>query len=304
MSRDTIYERYIECHWWTDIDKRQVNSWLLNFGSEKDIGKLILDNVFFYSKDQLISYTKNILNQIKGELFQKNQLQNGMSYNDDMYYFNQWENYKQCLRVIPAAKLGDVGESGYEVIRKYYRSLLGNDVISDISGIEDGIVNQVKEFIFVDDFSGSGNQMKEFLETEVSINGKTIRLCNLSREFPDITITIAVYVIHKNALTMLNENFPQIKIRYIDLIDEKFDFLNCDSIFYSKLSNEKRIYITEFIKEKREVIVKDNSKYEKMMGYQLNIPIVFYHGCPNNTLMLLYADSSNWKKIFKLGDEI
>lgn len=303
MSRDTIYDRFIDCQWWTDVDKRRVDIWLKNFGLEKEIGKIILDNIFFYSKEQLDSYTKNIINQIKAEIFKKHQINNGRTYNDDAYYFKQWEGYKQYLKVMPAAKSGDVSCSAYEVIRRY-RPILGNDLVSDKYSIEEGIDNLVRDFIFVDDFSGSGNQMIKFMETMISVHGKKIRICDLPLEYSNITITIAVYVIHSDALTLLNNKYPHIKIRYVDLIDKKLDFLNYDCIFYNKLSDEKRTRIIEYISQKREEIIREEPKYKDLMKYQLNIPIVFCHGCPNNALLLLFAETNNWKQIFKLGEEL
>jgi len=302
MSRDNLYEKFIECNWWIDVDKRRANSWIQNFGQDKDIGKLILDNIFFYNNEQLNSYTKNIINQIKGEIFQKHQLKNCKLFKDDPYYFDQWNIYKQNLKVIPATIPSDASGSAYQVMPRY-RSILGSDVVSDIYSIEEAIDNQIKELIFVDDFSGSGNQLKKFIEKEINVHGKLIKICDLPNEFTDLTVTIAVYVIHIKALKLLNDKFPKIKIRYIDLIDEKFDLLNDKCIFYNKLTEEKRAHIIEFIINTRENIISKDEKYKKLMQYQLNIPIVFSHGCPNNALMLLYAKTNNWRQIFKLGDD-
>lgn len=302
MGRESIYDKFIEYKWWTDIDKRNVERWLKNFGEKKHVGRFILDNVIFYSKEQLGSYTLNVVNQIRGELFENQEKSKIDSYQNDDYYFEQWEEYKKELKVIAAANQEDVGSSAFQVIRRY-RTLLGEDLVSGINGIEQCIKNGVKEFIFVDDFSGSGRQMKDFLNLDIEILGKKMKVHDIPKEFPEVNITIALYVIHKNALELFRREFPLLKIKYVDLIDEKIDFLNEKSIFYNNMSREQRNEIIEFISSRRETIIRENKKYSSIEKYQLNIPIIFEHGCPNNTLLLLFAETENWRQLFKLGEE-
>ena len=56
-------------------------------------------------------------------------------------------------------------------------------MISSIDKIPSLLTNQLKELVFVDDFSGSGNQMKSFLENSITIRKKKYRLCDLPDEF-------------------------------------------------------------------------------------------------------------------------
>ena len=50
--------------------------------------------------------------------------------------------------------------------------------------------------------------------------------------------------------------------------------------------------------------MEENEELINLSTYVLNIPVVFEHGCPNNTLLLLFAHSDNWQQLFKRGNEI
>lgn len=71
MNDTQKYENYIAYNWWTHIDNRNIEGWLQNFENHESIGRLILDNIIFYAEDQMQSYTLNIVNQLKTELYEQ-----------------------------------------------------------------------------------------------------------------------------------------------------------------------------------------------------------------------------------------
>lgn len=302
MDKDKKYANFIDFQWWTGVEKRSVDAWLKNFAGDKEwIGRLILDKLIFYSDAQLDSYTRYIINQMRSELYQAEQRRCGDINKDDAYYFECWEEYKKKMKIMPAAMTGDVGASAYQVIRRY-RQFLGDELMSDKDSIGHWINAGIKKFVFVDDFSGSGSQIIGFLKSEVTINDERIWIGNLPEKFPEIEFSIALYAIHNEAITHLRDDFPKIKIRYVDFVDDKMNFLNYESAFYSDI-NEKKEEAVAFIEQQKQLIMSEEPKYERMSRYQLNVPIIFYHGCPNNALMLLYANTRHWKQIFRLGEE-
>ncbi len=300
MNKTDKINKYVEFQWWEGVEKRHIARWLKNFSGNEEIGELILNNIIFYSDEQLKSYTRCIVNEMQADIYQKD-MEKNKYYQNDEYYTELWKEYCKNMRIMPAATSDDAGSSGYEVVRRY-RKFFCDAMISSIDKIPSLLTNQLKELVFVDDFSGSGNQMKSFLENSITIRKKKYRLCDLPDEFPDIKITVALYVIHKEALKLLKEEFPKIEVRYIDLIDDGLNFLNSESIIYKNLSSEKRKEIIEFISKKRDEIIKSDIRYEKMQKYEKNIPIVFQKRCPNNALILLFAETKEWKSLFELGE--
>lgn len=301
-NKEKVYNHYIDFHWWTGIEKRNVHSWLQNFDSNtRWIGEFILDNLIFYSEAQLGSYTRYLVNQLQAELFQQEQSRSGGIYQDDKYYYMRWEEKKSSLKMIPAALRGDPAASAYQVIRRY-RPLLGETVMSDLDRIGQHIRDGIKEFVFVDDFSGSGTQITDFLKSEIRIDGEEIPLYALPQKYPEIKISILLYVLHKSAKTCL-ETYPSLHIKYVDLIDDRFNFINENSIFYKEESEERIHRIIDVICQKKQEILTEVPTYEKYRKYEQNIPIVFSHGCPNNALLLLFASTPSWKQLYKLGDK-
>ena len=146
--------------------------------------------------------------------------------------------------------------------------------------------------------------MKDVLEQKIMFKGKWIEIGKLMDVADDIEVVVAVYVLHERAKHKLNELFPQVKIIYVDLINEKLNYLNKDASIYSRYNEHRRIEIVHEIQRISDEIVNNDEKMRGIISsYVLNIPVVFSHGCPNNTLILLFAHSDNWQQLFKRGSE-
>lgn len=300
MNKIDKINKYVEFRWWDGVDKRNIAGWLKNFSDKTEIGELILNNVILYSDEQLRSYTRCIVSEIQADIYRQD-VEKNKCYQDDEYYNELWQESCKNMRIMPAAISQDAGSSAYEVVRRY-REFFNFDIVSSIDEIPSLLSNQSQEIVFVDDFSGTGNQMKEFLGNIITIDGNEYRLGDLPNKFSNVKITVALYVIHNDALQLLMAEFPKVKVRYIDLIDDGLDFLNSESIIYKSISDEKKSDIIKYISEKKNELVNSAEFYEKMQKYQKNIPVVFQKRCPNNALILLFAKTDGWKNLFELGD--
>jgi hypothetical protein len=298
------FKQYIENQWWNGIEKRDLENWVRNFGTSEEIAKLILDNVIFYNEQQLKAYTKFLVGKLKNEVYMNTIKNNGFKNVNDDIIFNNWENYLIGTKIVPAANRNDPTSSAYKIVR-YWRSVLGQEKIGAITdGIENSYKLGIKRFIFVDDFSGSGTQMSKFLEEKIIFNNEEIKLGDLPCVCNDIDIIVAVYVIHEKAIEFLQKQFPNIKFLYVDLINENFNYMNNSSFMYEKMNLNEKNDIIDQIKKLTENIKHNNAELLELSAYLLNIPIVFEHGCPNNTLLLLFAHTDDWQQLFKRGIEI
>ncbi len=300
------YKQYIELSWWT-VNKRTVELWMKNFGERQDLAHLILDNIIFYNKKQLKSYTRQLINRLKENIYVDASFANNYVFVNDSVLENYWIDYLSKARFMPAALPGDVGSSAYQVI-SYWRSELECDerVITDISTIEEQYQNGIRKFILVDDFSGSGQQMLKVLKQKVTFAGKVVELGNLHKIKSDVEIVIAVYVIHRRAKKILTRLYPGIKVLYIDILNADFDYLNSkspiyDCFGYKQKDKNEAVKVIKMIQE--DLITKDLN-LRALINYDLHIPIVFEHGCPNNTLSLLFAHTEQWNQLFRRGNEV
>lgn len=299
------YKQYIDVQWWNGIEKRDVENWIKNFGTKKKLAELILDNVIFYNASQMKAYTRFLLNDLKARVYMQVMRENEFSHIDDNVLRTKWKDYMDETRFIPAALLDDPTASAYKIIG-HWRGVIGRGehTISTINDIGKRYNEGVRRFILVDDFSGSGEQMQKVLKQKVLFNGTEMEVGALSDAVEDIELIIAVYVIHEEAKKTLKQEYPQISIIYVDLLDEDLNFMNNKASIYEKIDEKKRQEMIDEIKRINEKIMSDDEEMQKLSSYVLNIPIVFEHGCPNNALLLLFAHSSDWKQLFKRGIEI
>lgn len=302
MNNVQKYKNYILYNWWTHLDNRDIDGWLKNFGDRESIGRLILDNTIFYTEEQMKSYTLNIVNQLKTELYEREMQKLKGKYQDDDYFNEKWKEYKKTIKIIPADTEEEAGGSQHLVARKY-RSCLGGETTAKVGSIQKECENGVRELIFVDDFSGTGKQMDDFLSTQVSVQEKEIQIGRLTEYFPKVKVSVAVYVIHKEALKRL-EKFKAINVRYVDLVDEDLNLLNENCVIYRGKDKNEVQEIIKYLTDLRSRLIEEQPEYRKLAEYALNIPVVFEHGCPNNTFLPLFAKTPTWKQLFRRGEEI
>lgn len=299
------YKQYVELQWWNGIEKRDIENWIRNFGSSKNLAQLILDNVIFYSSTQIKAYTRFLVNELKKQVYVEVMKDANYYFVEDEKFIHKWNEYINETKFIPAALINDPTASAHRILCHWRVTLeKGDEPFSILTDIDNNYYKGIKRFVLVDDFSGSGAQMIEVLKQKVLLENKEYEIGKIFEADENIEIVVAVYVIHENAIRALKNKYPKIKILYVDLITEELNYLNEKSIFYENLDdNQKRRFIEE-IRKLNSMVMNDNEELKKLSSYVLNIPVVFEHGCPNNTLLLLFAHSNGWQQLFKRGEEI
>lgn len=299
------YKQYVDLQWWHNIGKRDIENWIRNFGIDRNLAEIILDSVIFYNEAQLKAYTRFLVNKLKEQVYMSVMKENKDLKIDDVFLAEKWENYINETNFLPAALQNDSASSAYKIIGNWRSTLEhGDDLVSDIASIEKNYSEGIRRFILVDDFAGSGNQMLKVLKQKINFNNAEVELGRLPYIDNNIEIVIAVYVLHEKAKKVLNESYSKINLIYVDLISEDLNYMNKNSRIYEKMDMEKKMEVINAIKRINDNIMDGNEEYKKLSSYVLNIPIVFEHGCPNNTLLLLFAHSDNWQQLFKRGKEI
>lgn len=158
------YKQYVDLQWWNGIEKRDIENWIRNFETDKDIAELILDNVIFYNRKQMKAYTRFLVNELKESVYMNMMKENNYKFVRDSILDEKWEEYIRKSRFMPAVLPNDPSSSAHNIIG-YWRSALeyGSEPISSISSIEECYKKGARRFVLVDDFSGSGEQMVKVL---------------------------------------------------------------------------------------------------------------------------------------------
>ena len=167
-------------HWWNGIGKRDIDNWVKNFGSNREMAEWILDNVIFYNSAQLKAYTRFLINELKKEVYMCAMKEGQYSYMADEKLEVKWNEYVKQTIFMPAAVRGDTASSAYKIIG-YWRNTLkrGGTPISDIVDIGQEYERGIRRFILVDDFSGSGKQMGRVLAQKVRFGDREVELGKL-----------------------------------------------------------------------------------------------------------------------------
>lgn len=301
MEDSAKYKNYIDFDWWHGVNKRTIDSWIENF-DERELALQILNQVIFYNTPQMRKYTECLINLQKDRIFLQTINESGLQYIDDETLNQKWAQYLEGIRILPAKKSEDVVCSANRVI-EYWRSELGENLISEIAHIPEHIKDGIHHFVLADDFAGSGSQMLGILDQEIMINDQRIHIGDISDHYSDIKIEVALYVIHAEAYRNITKKYKKIEILFIDYIDERLDYLNPDNPMFSTKTEEEAERFRNTVRELQEKLRAKESKYEKMRKYSLNIPIVFEHGCPNNALLLLFAKTETWHQLFERAEK-
>lgn len=290
------YRKYISKGWYSSsISNAKLEQWCNNFKTinkedsfnPKICAHFLLNSLIFYQDKQLEAIILSIINKIKSELNQNKEslIKRRLT---EKELKNIWEKYKSESYIVAAAAPEDTAGSAHHAARLWRNT----------SGIDTGAINNLKTQItekgkkhifFVDDFIGTGSTMytffsKEHFSTENIYGFKCVK--NIIKEFEqNVDFNVAVFAICDSGKTRLSQEFPNLNFYYGDLYNKEYDLIDDECVLYDTFLKDKTSIIDYIMKKKNDF---DTNKYE------LNLPIAFNHGCPNNSLSLYYKQSPNW----------
>lgn len=270
---------------WSGIQIVQIELWLKNFESneEKYFAACILDSLIYRSNAQTEAlvfqlFTKSIPNLTRVYPTPIGKLDNILE--------TLGKTTSPAFRIVAAT-----GEFDGPTASSYFISRL---LRRQFSVYESWIINpkeisryyndDIKIFIFIDDFLGTGNQFYEL--------GIEIDLTYILRQAYCI---YAPLVAHQKGIEFLKEEYPALKIVYGEYLENESAIFNHyfnDDIntpetaknFYLKLIKSKNFGIT------------DSNRY---FGYgNLALAYAFEHGIPDNSLHILWYNMEGWHKLF------
>lgn len=305
---DREINRLIELKWWGEIiETCKLDGWLDNFGTKKEIGEFIFEHLIVYTDAQIASYVNCMVHKMQSDVYQDVLMKAGGRRISESELNVLWKNYIDRLRIIPIKESMSGGSSGDIIARKFRNRIQedydgDNTIVIQIDALEQEITKGATDIFFVDDFTGTGKQLKTFLDRNVMIGGTIKKVGDLPEAYPQIHFGIAVLIAHETSLK--NHKDCPIEIKYVEKIDEEVNYLknDCDSVLYAGKDDKTRMVYADHIQSLCKEIIESDEYYKAKEKYHLGLPIVFEYGCPNNSLMLLYAKTDDWKPLVELGD--
>lgn len=293
----------LKIRWWGNNTTRTlIDAWLENFeNSDKEIGEFILCNMIYYTSDQIESYVLQLILKMQACFYRDICMGTIGQINEDMLN-KKWRESMLRTRIIPLEKRVDAGSGANVIIRKI-RELLNfylseEGIVSKLDMLGDYLKGEVDSIIFVDDFSGTGCQLNDFLNESIEIDGDTIKIKDLPAKFPRVSFQIYFLVIHRASIERNHDDLKGFITEYVEVIGSELDLRNYDCEMYVGISDKTKERIIGCIGSMSKRIQDEDEKYRKMDKYQLGLPIVFEHGCPNNSCVLLYAKTKSWNNLY------
>lgn len=157
---------------------------------------------------------------------------------------------------------------------------ISNEFSHDLADLENEDIDNISNFIFIDDIIGSGNTVKKFFELHLD-------------KFRKVDTYIYCTVILSDAKHYLNNFFEANEIQCVIINKSEHqkaffkDYIFCEDC----LENEEVLRV----QEKR--LINNNNKM--VLGYKNSQALVsFYRNTPNNTISSFWIEEKKWKGLF------
>jgi hypothetical protein len=174
------------------------------------------------------------------------------------------------------APVGEAG-SGAGVVARVLRDLIRKTPhrllsMLDVSRLAPGAVDAI---VFVDDFSGTGRTLQDWWGNVESLVRPTA-----------VSVFVGLLVLNEKARATIEEFAV---VMAVEELDSAADVLGATS---SVLSATEKKRLVHFCKK-----TGCGDRFERGFG-QCGLLVAFKHGCPNNSLPILWWPSNGWRALF------
>jgi len=229
---------YISTGRWDNISAAQLNAWLGNFDEEGQKWAYALLNNFIYypARDvkQLCRYglTKVIF---RAELQEVDRNQDFCC--TDNALRQELVDRIRDTRFVPLLSEGNPTESGNAIARVYTTLDLINErqVIRPDEILACIAKKSCKRFLLVDDFMGTGEQLRSFWNQPFSwlkVNKHDMSLSQISAKYKDTSFDYLVLVATAPGLQYVENLVPGLSISFCEKLSEEYRIFGNDSIFF------------------------------------------------------------------------
>lgn len=271
---------------WGSPNKVKVRGWLSNFENDhEDVALFVLDNFVFYSKRMCDKMLEEAWNRLRVHV--EKEISN---YGGNI---DSWRDFhKRAVFTRVEGENPNPTDSGNLFCRKG-RQIFGiseSQIMRPSKAIEESGEN--KPLVFLDDFVGSGSQLKTTWKRLYGPKYKsTFSDAYKKKDFKSHFVCL---IATKYSLDRLS-NTP-INIHSSHVIGSNYNIR-------SKLSDDKLERLDKFLERYKNRLdypfyLKENTK--KYGFHELGLTIAFYHSVPDSTLPIIWAEgNNNWTTLVK-----
>lgn len=150
----------------------------------------------------------------------------------------------------------------------------------------------IKRYIFIDDFCGSGSQATDYLKSTVE---------NIKFENPAIEVNYLMLFGTENGINVVRNLNIFNTVEAVFTIDETFKTFSDDSRYFKILPDE--IINKDF--SKNTALKYGMNLFNPPLGYgNCELMLGLYHNTPDNSLPIFWSEQNEWQPIFKRHHKI
>ena len=278
---------------WSGIQVQRLRGWLSNFKTEQEkyFAACILDNLIYRSEEQTKSLLKQLFQRTLPDLMRLSK--------SPIDEIDDWEERLKksptdChlnteIRLVAATRKQDSPSKSAPWIARLIKRFLHVDQRWIINSweIRKYIRRNIKVFIFIDDFLGTGIQFKRLINKE-----------KLNDVLPEAYFAYLPLTAHVQGIKYLEDHFPSLYISATETLDETHGVFHEKSACFNDEVNSpqvaKKFYYRLLKKHGIRVAERDRSGFGN-----LGLAYVFHHAAPNNSLPILWwPHSEKWNPLF------
>lgn len=276
-------EKLIQFGIWHGLDSNNLGAWLKNFSSveEKYFAACLLDWLVYRNSEHVKSmlydlFTKHLHNQWR--------IDHNPLYDESENPLKMLKSRKNhMLRYVTAVKKSDKGtKSGYAIVGIMNHNLeISPQYNISNEEIPEAYSSGVRTFLFVDDITGTGEQMKGVL-----------RESGLS-DYKDVYVYILVCAAHQMGMREIMEEFPFVKVLYAE-------YVPCDDCVFVQLPfRDIGIETADEFKKWYVAFMESRGVKESLcLGRgDLGLAYAFESGIPNDSLPILYYHNEKLNRL-------
>ena len=260
-----------------------------NFKSdtERYFGACVLDALVYRSEDQTVALMEQLFQRTLPDLLRQHPPPVGIT--DSWLELLRAPLNAPPLRVVPVIRADDPPTKSGPVLARLYRRHL---YLNQSWMIWPWLIPLAKrfgitQFLFIDDFLGTGDQFCEFADQ-----------FQLSTTLQGCYGVYAPLVAHKDGITAVRKHLPDLHVIAVEVIDDSYSLFSSDSDWFKDGINsapEAKLFYDALISR-----VQFPIKPEGLRGYgKLSLAYGFKHATPDNCLPIIWCEGSDWTPLLE-----
>lgn len=276
---------------WDGLKPVQLDIWMGNFNgdTERYFATCVLDALIFRSEDQTIALMEQLFQRTLPDLLRRNPPAVGLKGSWLESLRTPLSGTIPPLVIVPVIRSNDPPtKSGPLLARLYRRNLsLNQDLMFWPWQVPELKKAGVTQFLFVDDFLGTGDQFCDFAKSY-----------DLSSNLQGCYAVYAPLVAHKEGVDLIKTNVPSIHVVAVEVIDNRYNLFSEESESFNDGVNSAaaaKAFYDELIKR-----IQFPLRPDALRGYgKLSLAYAFKHATPDNCLPIIWSQGNNWKPLLE-----